>query len=128
MPVTISKDESGRYFVATFVGAISDDELLSAYSTFYQSDEWEPGLHELADFSRGTLERLSWAGLVSLASWERTFLKQRGVEKKKTALYLPRGQSSMQTVIYDVWTSGSPELFEVFHDRDAAIYWLMEND
>lgn len=51
MLITFEIPPGKPYFLATWAGKITDDEMLTAYREFRDSGLWPAGAHELADLT-----------------------------------------------------------------------------
>jgi len=123
MPVIFKVNNKCGYFIATWEGIITDSELLSAYKNFVESDEWSPGLNELADLSKTNFEKLSSNGLQALGTYaEQVYLNNNS--SIKTAAYCPNDLPFGIARIYEAWSHDSLENVKVFRERHIAETWL----
>ena len=126
MPIKFTRHESGVYFVSTWEGKVSDDELISSYNVFFESGEWKQGMYELADLSSVDFSQVTYSGLIGLAKWAEKFYSEQQTSGIKTAIFIPPGNSAAEAIIYNVWTTDSPEQVMIFRNRDQAHLWLLE--
>ncbi|WP_455375273.1 hypothetical protein [Kaarinaea lacus] len=126
MPITFTVNNADKYFVSSFKGAVTDDELVNSFIEFYESEQWTPGMNELTDLSEGDASQITTKGLQKLAVvTEQIFLKHE-VKYSKTAVYAPKDLAYGLSRMYEVMIDESPEHFCVFRDIDEAKKWLTD--
>lgn len=126
MPITFTVNNTDRYFVSSFKGIVTDDELVNSFVEFYESEQWTPGMNELTDLSEGDASLITTDGLQKLAiATEQIFVKNE-VKYSKTAVYAPKDLAFGLSRMYEVMIDESPEHFRVFRDIDEAKRWLTD--
>lgn len=127
MPIAFEISETDDFYIARYEGKIRDSELVASYRDFFIQDLKRVKIPELADFSHADFSEVTSEGLWRLAQWGRDFLENQGVLEHKTAVYAPGYSASKpMAVIYDVFSTDSPEVVRFFEDRDEAVRWLTE--
>ena len=81
---------------------------------------------ELVDLSRADMRGVSTKALEKLARQVDAVFTRSGIESIKTAVYSPGDTTFGLGRVYEVWSDASPELVNVFRDRQKAINWLCE--
>lgn len=64
----LSNPERG-YFITKYFGKVTDDNVVAPYKAFFESDEWLPGLNELAGLSGADLQEITIIGIQGLADF-----------------------------------------------------------
>lgn len=123
MPVTFKVNTNSGYFVATWLGNITDTELLTAYKDFIASGEWFPGLNELTDLSQTNFDYITSTGLKDLGEYAEQIYLDNNVSVK-TAAYCPKDLPFGMTRIYQSMSDDSPENVKIFRELHAAESWL----
>ena len=126
MSITFTVNHKDNYFVSSFKGIVTDDELLNSFKSFYESELWTPGMNELTDLSEGDASQISTDGLRRFAIFtEQVFIKNE-VKLSKTAVYAPKDLAFGLSRMYEIMIDESPENFYVFKDIDKAKRWLTD--
>jgi hypothetical protein len=101
MPIIFSVHPNDGYSIARFVGVITDTEMLDHFKRFFASDDWIPGLNELADIRQADVSQVTSDGVRNLANLIEGIFQQHDISPK-VAVYaphdLPYGWSRMYSV------------------------------
>ncbi len=124
MPITFLMNHNEGYFEVQYKGAISDTELLNAWRSFLNSDDWIPGSNGLADLSEAGLSTVSVNGLRALADYISYIYRKNGITSTKTAIYTPLPVPFGLSRMYEVFADKFLENVMVFKDREKAKQWL----
>lgn len=132
MPIKFQVIESGEFLAVSFLGVITDRELLEAYQHFYAdgkqrpgvNDRWRPGLNEFIDVSQGEFSQLTAEGLRGLMEYTRLVLEKNGVTEMVSAVYAPDDLPFGLSRMYEAYCLDSPESIQVFRDSSEALAWL----
>ena len=126
MSITFTINHKDNYFVSSFKGIVTDDELLNSFKSFYESELWISGMNELTDLSEGDASQITTDGLRIFAIFtEQVFIKNE-VKFSKTAVFAPKDLPFGLSRMYEVMIDESPENFCVFKDIDKAKRWLTD--
>ena len=128
MPITFSMNHDDGYLEIIYKGQISDSEVLSAYKSFFGSDNGILTSNGLTDLSEADLTNFSNDAIRELADYVIRLYKNTGNTSLKIAIYAPElfpfGLSRMfQALSYE-----TPQGVEIFKDREKAIQWLRQAD
>lgn len=125
MPITFTIYSQFNYYVARFVGAITDDELVHSYRTLFNSEEWSSEYDELADLSEFDTSQITQAGMTSLAE---LMTKQcvRHNWKPLSAVYVKNDLQFGITRMYVIKTEDH-ETSKLFRSYDEAHQWLVDS-
>lgn len=126
MPISFRFHDSGKFFVSTYIGSISDDELRPAYVEFFARNDVPVNTPEMVDLSAADLSNLTPAGLAVFARWAEDFLRSRGEVAWKSARYIPGHPGRSKLVILEVQMQESPLISRTFSDWDEAVRWLTD--
>ena len=63
MTILHTINEERGIVLSSFLGAISDADLLPAYKQLYENKRWKPGFHEIVDFRNAQMEGVTGEGL-----------------------------------------------------------------
>jgi len=126
MAIKFEVHESCPYFISYWEGAITNSELIPSYSSFFESSDWNPGLHELADLTKVDMSQVTTGGMIDLANWTEDFYREKEVRCVKAAVLISQGRGESRPLIYQAWAVQSPEQIRIFQDRAEAVGWLTE--
>ena len=128
MAITFSRNQNDEYLEITYSGQISDSELLSAYESYFNSDEAIPVLSDLTDLSEADLTQLSRDAIQELANYITSLYEKNGVTSLKTAIYAPNPLKFGLARMYGTLSFDTPQDIQIFKDRDEAVRWLTQAD
>ncbi len=123
MSITFSNN---AYLTITFSNKISDQEILTAWKDFHESDRWIPGANELNDFSQADFSEITNAGITNLADYFKSIQDKINMEPSKIAVYAPKPLSYGLARMYDVLGPETTEPIKLFKDLQEAKSWLTE--
>lgn len=126
MPISINLHKDG-YFHQKWTGVVTNDEMLFAFKSFYQSDRWIPGVSKLVDMLEADLTLISSEAIVELASFTRATMIKRGVTSTKCAVCARRDYSIDLVRVYEETNHDSPEVFFYTPILMEALIWLRED-
>lgn len=125
MPIEFTAHPNDGFYISKSIGAITDAEMLDGYMRFFASDEWVPGMNELADISESDVTQVTTGGMENLAMLIQEIFRKH-VISPKVAVYapsdLPYGLSRMYAVFAEEY-----EFIEVFRNLAEARAWLEES-
>ncbi len=123
MPILHTINEQLGIVLSSWVGQISDSELLPSYQQLYENELWKPGFHEIVDLRDADMSSVSSEGLDRLASMVKRYTIGK-CDEFKTAVVAPDDLHFGIARIYEVHSSESPEIVMVFRDLNRAFEWL----
>ena len=124
--IEFNVDPARRTRVATFLGTVTDAELLGSYGALVAQPDYDATLDDMVDM-RG-VERLEVSSeavhrLVSMF----TPLDPEGVVTR-LAIVAPRDDVFGMARMYEILRSDAPEQIRVFRHRPEAELWLASRD
>ena len=122
--ITVYPDEG--YYISKYVGTITDMEMMDVFRRFFTSDEWVPGMSELADISEADLTEITSKGLSNLADMVEKIFSQHNISMR-VAVYAPHDLGYGMARVYSTHAERF-ETHEVFRDLDEAKEWLLNLD
>jgi hypothetical protein len=125
MPITFTVNKSENYFICKPVGIITGTESLESWKNFLQGEEWLPGLSEFTDLSEANMSEFTNDDVTRLASYIEGVYKKHNVTHAKNAIYSPNDLPFGLARMYSIYASESPELVQVFRDKEEAMQWLI---
>ena len=128
MPITFAMNHDGGYLEILYKGQISDAELLSAYKSYFDSDEAISVVNDLTDLSEADLSALSSDAIRELADYIINAYKKSGIASLKTAIYAPDPLKFGLSRMYANISFDTPQHIEIFQEREKAIQWLTQAD
>lgn len=128
MPIQFQSHPNLRYVMITWLGSITDHEMLSAFDAFQHSETWQPQQLELSDFSQADLRQITSDGLRRRADFVTEHLIRHQVPEQRCAAYVTDDHDYGMLRIYDALTIESPVKHEVFRNLLAARAWLLHQD
>jgi hypothetical protein len=112
------------YFISTYVGQVTGEEIIDRYSIFFNSDDWTPGLNELVDHSQLDGSKLTKKSLLKVALFSKLFYEGRKISSVKTSIYAPKQLPDELSKMYRELVSDAPEQVAVFSVLEEAKAWL----
>jgi hypothetical protein len=126
MPIKFSRNHDDEYVEIKYNGQISDSELLSAYKSYFGSNDAIPVLNDLTDLSEADLSILSSDAIQELADYIIYSYKRSGITSFKTAIYAPDELEFGLSRMYVTISYETPQHIKIFKDREKAIQWLRQ--
>jgi len=127
MPILFTIYEEHGFFLSTWVGDISDSDLLSTYKQLFESEDYQPGFHEIADMRNVQMGGVTTQGLRRLASMVERYLAGQ-CEGFKTAIIAPKDLPFGLSRQYEFLSDESPERVMVFREPKEALKWIGADD
>ena len=123
MPISFTIYEERGFFLSSYVGVISDSDLLSSYKQLLEDEKFKPGFHELADMRNAQMTGVTSEGLRHLSSMVESHLtgKCKGF---KTAVIAPKDFLYGMSRMYEMISDGTSETVMVFKEPNKAIEWI----
>jgi hypothetical protein len=123
MPILHTINEELGVVLSTWMGSVSDDNVVEAYRQLYMDKRWKPGYHEIADMRDVDVSGLTGKGVREVSAMVESYTRGK-CERFKTAVIasedLPFGLARM----YEAVSDESPESVRVFRDVKAALEWM----
>lgn len=119
MPLTFSVHHNEGYFSVKYIGLVTDDEIVSAFTVFFEHGEWIPGLNVLVDLEKVNGQQVTQEGLRRLASLVGSVYSAYGVAPQ-VATYAPNDLSFGLARMYSVFVNNIEE-HNVFREYDRAL-------
>ena len=126
MPIIFSMNHDDGYLEIKYKGQISDSEMLSAYKSYFGSDDAIPVLNGLTDLSEADLTNLSSGAIKELADYIIHSYKKSGITSLKSAIYAPNLLEFGLSRMYATISYETPQDIKIFKDREKAIQWLKQ--
>ena len=123
MPVSFTIASDHGVILSSWVGVLSDAELITAYEGLLSNEAFEPGLHEVVDVRDAQMDAVTSEGLRRLAAMVAHHLAGR-CERFKTAVIASSGLQYGLGRQYGVYSDESPEHTAVFRDPAGAFAWV----
>lgn len=124
MPITFTIKPELGYYISKYVGRLTDDDLIGPWKEFFESGEWVPGLNELADISELDGKEVSFDGIMRLARYLTSTLKDNCKSVIKVAVYSPHDLPFGLARMYEAMADESVQKVHVFRERGEAESWL----
>ena len=128
MPITFSRNHDDGYLEIKYKGQISDSELLSAYTSYFDSSDAIPVTNDLTDLSEADLNHLSSEAIRELADYIISSYKKSGITSLKTAIYAPKLLEFGLSRMYKTISFETPQYIEIFQEREKALQWLRQEN
>ncbi|WP_136805589.1 hypothetical protein [Desulfosediminicola flagellatus] len=124
MPIEFKSHKSENYFLSKWSGKIYDSDMIEGYKSFFESDDWVPGMWELADLSEVDFTSISPEGLINFNQFTKSWYKANNIRKTQTAAYCPDDLQYGIVKTYETLSKDSPEIVRVFRDLNEAKNWI----
>ena len=126
MPIIFSMNHDDGYLEIKYKGQISDSEVLSAYKSYFSSDDSIQVSNDLTDLSEADFTNFSNDAIQELAVYITRSYKKTGIISLKSAIYAPDSLEFGLSRMYEILSSETPQDIKVFKDREKAIQWLRQ--
>ena len=126
MPITFSVKPDQGYYISKYAGRLTDDDLIKPWKDFFESGEWVPCLNELADISELDGQDITMDGIMRLAQFVTSVLKENCKSVIKAAVYSPHDLSFGLARMYEAMADESIQEVRVYRERGEAEAWLAE--
>jgi len=123
MGISFKIFEEYGFFLSSWVGSISDSDLLSSYKQLFENEKFKPGFHEIVDMRNAEMDRVTSDGMGRLASMVERNLSGK-CEGFKTAVIAPENLPFGLSRVYEAVSSQSPEDVMVFRELNSALKWI----
>ena len=127
MPILHTINEELGVVLSSWVGDISDSDLLPSYNQLYQNENWKPGFDEIVDLRNADLSDVTSEGLERLSSTVKHITAGK-CEVFKTAVIAPDDLPFGLARVYEAVSVDTPERVRVFRDLKRAFEWLEIED
>ena len=123
MGISFTIYQEQAFFVSTWIGNITDSDLLSSYKDLYANEKFKPGFHEIADLRKAQLNDVTSDGMSLLVEMMQRYLTEK-CDDFKTAVIAPDNISFGMSRVYKSMSYNSPENVEVFRELNEALKWI----
>lgn len=123
MPIFHSINEDLGIVISSYVGAITESDLLLSYQQLFKGGKWKPGFHEIVDTRDAHPNGITLNGLYNLSLLIKRYTDGK-CERFKTAIITSDAIISGLAYAYKVFCSGSPKSVKVFKDSTEALKWI----
>ena len=123
MPILHTINEELGVVLSSWVGDISDSDLLLSYEQLYQNENWKPGFNEIVDLRNAELSDVTSEGLEQLSITVKQITAGK-CEVFKTAVIAPDDLPFGLARVYEAVSADTPERVMVFRDLKHAFVWL----
>jgi hypothetical protein len=123
MPISFKIYEDHGLFLSSWIGTISDSDLISSYKQLLEDENFKPGLHELADARKAEMSGVTTEGFRKLSAMVESHLAGK-CHSFKTAVIAPEGFTYGMSRMYEIISYQNTETVRVFREPDEAIKWL----
>jgi len=123
MPILHTINRDLKLVMSSWVGDISDSDLLPSYRKLYDDASWQPGFSEIVDLRDAELSSVTSEALRRLASMVDGYTRGK-CEQFKTAVIAPSNLPFGIARMYEVYADTSPEDVKVFRDLKPAFEWI----
>ena len=122
-PIACRMHADHGLFVTTWRGAVSDDDHIRFYLDLFETREWRPGLHEIADLRLADMAGVTPGGLRRLSGIVERRFADLDIEFK-TAVIAGSDLAFGLARLFQMVSHGSPESVRVFKNPGLALEWV----
>jgi hypothetical protein len=108
---------------SSWVGTITDADILEAYKKLYEDERWKPGFNEIVDGRNAQPGGVTIDGLRQLEKLVERYTAGK-CEGFRTAIIAPKDLSYGLGRLYEALSENSPESVRVFRDPGEALKWV----
>jgi len=123
MAILFTVNESHGLFLSSWLGAMSDADLIPAYERLFATEGYKPGFNEICDCREADFAGVTSAGMRQLATMIGNYLSGR-CEEFKTAVVAPEDLPFGMARVYGALTDQSSENVRVFRELKTALEWI----
>lgn len=128
MPIHFTMHYDQGYYVANYIGLISDTELVESWEKFFYSDKWRTGLCNFSDLRQADTEIVTGEGVIKLAKLINRVYQEHNGGDKKAAILVPDSLLYGMARMFTSWMGDSPIELGIFLDKDEALDWLLNEE
>ena len=125
--MSITFDITDHYVHVAYIGLITDAVFLSAWMSFYESDQWIPGMNVLNDMSNADVSATTTKGIRTAVDYDKIFHNKHGIPFK-VAHYVPGALQYGLARAYNAISDDTPFTSKLFQDIQKAMDWLKLDD
>lgn len=115
-------DEIG-IVLSTWIGEISDADLVPSYKRLYEDDLWKPRFHEIVDLRNAKLDTITNDGLLKFHTLVRSYTDGK-CEKFDSVLVASDELVAEIAQTYKTFSEDCPKKLTVFSDLNEAFKWF----
>lgn len=82
MPIEFTVNKQSGYFECRYIGDVTDSEHISAWKSFYESGDWQPGALEFSDYSAIGSAAMTPAGIQRVAEYCTRIQQQNSIKQQ----------------------------------------------
>ena len=123
MPIRLQNKPDHNIYILSHEGEVSDNEFLTFYCQFFQSDGFDPSRNMLIDLHEADSRSRSADTLHLFAEFVREHLIDLTIQPK-VAVVAPKSLSFGLARMYQSFALTVPWDFVVFRATDTALAWL----
>lgn len=130
MPIKFEMNLAEGYYIAEYIGSITDAEMLDSWRKFFRGKEWYPGLKNLSDLSQANTDNISAEGVNKLAGLIKSIYQERNGGDEKAAIFVADKLLFGMARMFTAWMGETPIKLHIFEDKNEAMDWLLneQND
>lgn len=127
MPISMTVFPDEGYYVARFVGQITDDELNDVFLEFHATHD-VTGLHVFADLGEADFSLVTSEGVSRHAQNLLTVYPENSDVIVRSAVYAPHNLAFGMSRMYLAQADDVSQNVRIFRNRDEAMAWMLSED
>lgn len=126
MPIRFKVDREAGFYACTLDGVFTESDIRSAYSTFYMTPDFDPGLDRLIDLTTADITGIPESAFDVMARRAAGVMMSHGRTGLRTAFVVPDDGNFAQIEHYKRFAEPALESVALFRDMASAQRWLTE--
>ena len=127
MPILHAIDTEKGIVISTWVGEISDADLVESYQKHFEDEQWEPGYSSIVDLRNAELSSVTDEGLFNLFKLVRSYTEGE-CDGFASVIIASDDLARELTAKFDSFSNDGFHTIEIFEDIQEAYKWLRTNN
>ncbi len=123
MPILHAIDTEKSIVISTWVGEISDADLVESYRKHFENEKWEPGFSSIVDLRTAALNSITDEGLFALFKLVRSYTEGE-CDGFTSVIIAPDDLARELTAKFDSFSNDGFHTIEIFEDIQEAYKFL----
>ena len=123
MPILHAIDIEKSIVISTWIGEISDADLIESYQKHFEDEQWEPGYSSIVDLRNAALNCVTDEGLFNLFKLVRSYTEGQ-CDGFASVIIASDDLAKQLTEKFDSFSNDEFHTIKIFDDIQEAYKWL----